>query len=163
MQKLEKTFKINPLYEADGYKPGHIFMLAPGTTKEYWTWIPRNLKYMPQGITKIMSAGEQMVWRYIHSAFAENFFFKSEIDQFIETLPSGGEYMEKVHINPFKAKCKQKALKFAEDLSLYFGMPYDGEHFAKLWDLGYLPVKIKALPEGMFTPPNVPHDRYQYH
>ena len=36
MEKLNKTFKINPLYEADGYKPSHIFMLAPNVTREYW-------------------------------------------------------------------------------------------------------------------------------
>lgn len=157
MNKLETMFRINPLYEADGYKPGHKDMLAPGTNKEYWTWIPRNLKYMPRSITKIMSAGQQFTWRYIHSAFSECFFFKSKIDQFIESLPSGSDSMVKNHINPFKAKCKEQALKFAEDLTTYFGMPYDGEHFAALWDLGYLPVKIKALPEGMFTPPNIPH------
>lgn len=37
MEKLNKTFKINPLYEADGYKVGHPLMIAPGTTREYWT------------------------------------------------------------------------------------------------------------------------------
>ena len=48
MQKLEQTFKINPLYETDGYKVGHHRMLAPGTTKLYGTWIPRNIKYLPK-------------------------------------------------------------------------------------------------------------------
>ena len=46
MYKLNQTFKINPLYESDGYKVGHKAMLAPGTTKLYGTWIPRRLKYM---------------------------------------------------------------------------------------------------------------------
>ena len=31
MKKLDKTFKINPLYETDGYKVGHPLMLAPNT------------------------------------------------------------------------------------------------------------------------------------
>ena len=128
MKKLDKTFKINPLYESDGYKVGHHKMLAPGTTKLYGTWIPRNLKYMPGGIDKIMSAGQQMVVRHLHSTFAENFFCNRE-----------------------------KALEFAKDMSAYLGMDYNGEHFEDLWDLGYLPIRIKALPEGMFTEPNVPH------
>lgn len=142
MQKLETMFRINPLYEADGYKPAHVNMLAPGTNKEYWTWIPRNLKYMPRSINKIMSTGQQFTWRYIHSAFSECFFYSKEkkgLDKYFWQI------------------LKKKALKFAEDLTSYFGMEYNGEHFAALWDLGYLPVKIKALPEGMFTPPNIPH------
>jgi nicotinamide phosphoribosyltransferase len=74
MEKLNQTFKINPLYESDGYKVGHKAMLAEGTTKLYGTWIPRSLKYMPKGIEKIMSAGQQLVVRYLHSTFSENFF-----------------------------------------------------------------------------------------
>ncbi len=74
MNKLNETFKINPLYEVDGYKISHKKMLAPNTTRLYGSWIPRNLKYMPKGIDKIISAGQQMVVRYLHSSFAENFF-----------------------------------------------------------------------------------------
>lgn len=129
MKKLDKTFKINPLYEADSYKIAHKDMLAEGTTKEYWTWIPRSLKYMPQGIDKIMSAGQQLVWRYIHSNFKE-FFFDQPIDV---------------------------AVKFGEDMCKHIGKPYNYEHFVELHKLGYLPVRIKALPEGMFTNPNIPH------
>jgi hypothetical protein len=31
MDKLNKTFKINPLYEADSYKTAHPIMIAPKT------------------------------------------------------------------------------------------------------------------------------------
>jgi nicotinamide phosphoribosyltransferase len=129
MQKLNKTFKINPLYEADGYKVGHPMMIAPEASIEYWTWIPRSVKYMPKGIDKIMSAGQQITWRYIHSVFQENFF-----DEPIEI-----------------------ALKYAQDMSKYLGLPYTFKGFEDLHKLGYLPVRIKALPEGMFTKPNIPH------
>lgn len=129
MEKLNKTFKINPLYEADGYKIGHQKMLAPNTTREYWTWIPRNLKYMPKGIDRIMSAGEQLVFRYIHSQFQENFFNRPLIE----------------------------AQRFAKDMSKYAMTEYDGSHFDELHKLGYLPVKIKSLPEGILTSPNIPH------
>lgn len=129
MKKLDKTFKINPLYEADGYKIGHHAMLAPNTTREYWTWIPRSTKYLPEGIDKVMSAGQQLVVRYLHSNFKELFF-----DQPIE-----------------------EALKFGEDMCEYLMMDYNGQHFVDLHKLGYLPIKIKALPEGIFTVPNIPH------
>jgi nicotinamide phosphoribosyltransferase len=129
MEKLNKTFKINPLYEADGYKVGHPLMIAENASREYWTWIPRSLKYMPNGIDKIMSAGQQITWRYIHSAFQENFF-----DQPIEV-----------------------AQKFVKDMSEYLMQPYDFDGYEKLHKLGFLPVRIKSLPEGTLTLPNVPH------
>jgi len=129
MKKLDKTFKLNPLYEADGYKIGHKRMLAENTTKLYGTWIPRSLKYMHPSITKIMSAGQQLVVRYIHSHFKELFF-----DQPIEV-----------------------AQKFSRDMTKYLSLPYDGTHFEDLHKLGYLPFKVKALPEGIYTNPNIPH------
>lgn len=128
MKKLNKTFKINPLYESDGYKLGHPSMLADNTKREYWTWIPRNLKYMHESINKIMSAGQQVAVRYIHSHFQENFF---DID-------------------------KKEAMKFMEDMSLYLGVPYENDYFSDLYDLGYLPIHIQALPEGIFTNANIP-------
>lgn len=129
MNKLNKTFKINPLYESDGYKVGHPMMIADGTDYEYWTWIPRNFKYMPQGIDKIISSHEQMVWRYIHSNFQELFFYQP---------------VEVAH-------------QFTRDMSKYLMIPYDFQGFAQLHELGYLPVRIKALPEGVFTDKNIPH------
>lgn len=129
MNKLNKTFKINPLYEMDGYKVGHPLMIAPGTDYEYWTWIPRSLKYMPKGTDKIISSHQQMVWRYIHSNFQENFF-----EQPIEV-----------------------AHEFTSDMAKYLNIPYDFKGFEDLHKLGYLPVRIKALPEGIKTNPNIPH------
>jgi nicotinamide phosphoribosyltransferase len=76
-----------------------------------------------------MSAGQQLVVRHLHSSFAENFFnVESDI-----------------------------ALKFIGDMSAYLGMDYDGAHFKELHQLGFLPIRIKSLPEGIFTEPNIPH------
>jgi nicotinamide phosphoribosyltransferase len=145
MNKLNQTFKINPLYEVDGYKVGHKAMLANNTTRLYGTWIPRSLKHMSGGIDKVMSAGQQLVVRYLHSTFAENFFFTE-----LRKNPFDGDVIKLVEL-------KNKALKFVSDMSQYLGMEYDGKHFEELWELGYLPIKIKSLPEGMFTNPNIPH------
>ena len=126
-------FKFNPLYLADGYKVGHKAMLAPGTTKLYGTWIPRSIKYAPKGITKIVSFGQQLTWKFIHDIFEEHFFFTRE--------KKDAEYD---HINH-----KNKALQFIRDMDPYLSMEYDGTHFEELWDLGYLPLKVKALLEGL--------------
>ena len=52
MKKLNKTFKINPLYESDGYKVGHKAMLAKGTTRLYGTWIGCGLAGGDKSIVK---------------------------------------------------------------------------------------------------------------
>lgn len=132
-------FKINPLYLTDGYKISHKAMLAEGTTKLYGTWIPRSTKHAPKGVTKIVSFGQQLVWKWLHNEFEENFFYTKERG------------------STFEAGCKIKALQFVKDMSLYLGMEYDGKHFEELWDLGYLPIRVKSLPEGIETLPNVPH------
>lgn len=129
MNKLNKTLKINPLYSSDGYKVGHKEMLAPNTTRLYGTWIPRSLKYMTGNIKKIMSSHQQMVWRYIHSNFQEFFF---DID-------------------------KEEAMQMGRDMTAYLGMSYNYEHFEELYDLGYLPIHVQSLKEGIFTEPNIPH------
>ncbi|HNQ19686.1 MAG TPA: hypothetical protein PKI46_01350 [Bacteroidales bacterium] len=122
-------FKINSLYLSDGYKVGHKAMLAPGTTKLYGTWIPRSVKHAPKGVTKIVSFGQQLVWKWLHDEFEENFFNLS----------------------------KDEAMLFGSDMSRYLGMEYDYHHFRELFDLGYLPIKVKSLPEGIETNPNIPH------
>ena len=143
------SFKLNSLYFTDGYKISHKKMLAPGTTKLYGTWIPRSIKYAPTGITKILSFGQQMVWRWIHDEYKENFFMKEEMDLHLNnSFRKKGETVED-KIEEVKQIYKAKALQFAKDMSLYLGMEYDGEHFGQLWDLGYLPIKTKALPEGL--------------
>lgn len=140
------SFKINSLYLTDGYKLSHKAMLAPGTTKLYGTWIPRSVKHAPKGITKIVSFGQQLVWKWLHDEFEENFFMKNE-------RPYPINFETKAYYN----ELKRKALQFVKDMSLYLGMEYDGKHFEELWDLGYLPIKVKSLPEGIETDPNIPH------
>lgn len=122
-------FKPNTLFYTDGYKIGHKPMLAPNTTRLYGTWIPRSVKYAPKGVSKILSFGQQLAMRWLHDEFEENFF----------ALP------------------KEEVALFTRDMSLYLGLPVNGKHFEDLHDLGYLPIKVKSLPEGIETNPNIPH------
>lgn len=122
-------FRPNSLFYSDGYKIGHFRMLAPGTIRLYGTWIPRSVKHTAKYIKKIVSIGQQLTVRWLHDEFKENFFALSE----------------------------EEALKFAKDMSKYLGLEYDAEHFRDLHRLGYLPIRIKSLPEGIETDPNIPH------
>ena len=123
------SFKPITLFYSDGYKIGHRKMLAPGTDFLYGTWIPRSTKHAPKGVTKIVSFGQQLVARWLNDEYQEHFFNLT----------------------------KDEALKFGQDMSMYLGMEFDASHFADLHDLGYLPIRIKSLPEGIETSPNVPH------
>ena len=122
-------FKPNSLFYSDGYKVGHKRMLAEGVKRLYGTWIPRSLKHAPEGITKIVSFGQQLTWQWINDEFDDNFFNQP----------------------------KEIAIAFGKDMSMYLGMDYDSSHFEDLHDLSYLPIKVKALPEGIETEPNIPH------
>jgi len=122
-------FRPNSLYYSDGYKVGHKRMLAPNTNFLYGTWIPRSIKHANKGITKILSFGQQLTWRWLHDEFTEN-FFKLPLEQ---------------------------AMKFGKDMSLYLMQDFNASHFEELHKVGYLPIKAKSLPEGIETNPNVPH------
>lgn len=122
-------FKPNSLYYSDGYKVGHKRMLAPNTNFLYGTWIPRSVKHANKGITKILSFGQQLTWRWLHDEFDE-YFFKLPLEQ---------------------------AMKFGKDMSKYLMQEFNASHFEELHKLGYLPIRAKSLPEGIETKPNVPH------
>lgn len=104
-------------------------MLATGTDFLYGTWIPRSLKYAPPGVSKVVSFGQQLTVRWLIDEFNENFFKQP----------------------------KSRATEFGKDMSLHLGSTYDASHFEALHDLGYLPILIKALPEGLETPAGIPH------
>ena len=123
------SFRPTSLFYTDGYKIGHQAMLAEGTDFLYGTWIPRSTKHAPKGVDKIVSFGQQLTWRWIHDEFQDNFFSQPE----------------------------SVATDFVKDMAGYLGMDYNGDHFVELHRLGYLPIKVKSLPEGIETRPNVPH------
>ena len=120
---------MNPLFLTDGYKTGHHQQYPKGTTKVYSNFTPRSNKYAPKGCDQVVSFGQQMVMQQIHEAFQRDFFSQ-----------------------PKDIVCGQ----MKEELTMYLGMDYDVTHFEALHDLGYLPIAVKALPEGTLVPIKVP-------
>lgn len=120
---------MNPLLLTDGYKTGHHQQYPKGTTLVYSNFTPRSNKYAPKGCDKVVSFGQQMVIQQIHESFQNEFFSKPKDDV-----------------------CGE----MKRELSMYLGTDYDVSHFEALHDLGYLPIRVKAIEEGTLVPMKVP-------
>lgn len=115
----------------DGYKLGHHFQYPKGTEMVYSNWTPRSCKYFPEANEGSVVFGIQyLVKEYLIKQFNENFF----------NLP------------------KEQAIKeFHDRVDNFVGISNVGiKHIEALYDLGYLPIEIKALPEGSVCPIRVP-------
>ena len=112
---------MNGLLLTDGYKTGHHQQYPKGTEQVYSNWTPRSNKYAPEGCDKVLSFGQQYVFKWLHEYFNDNFFSK-----------------------PKEVVCNE----IKEELSMYLGADYDVAHYEQLHDLQYLPIKVKSLPEG---------------
>jgi len=121
--------KINPLLLTDGYKTGHHQQYPKGTTLVYSNFTPRSLKHAPKHCHEIVSFGQQMMMKIIHDAFQEDFFSRPK---------------------------DQVCGEMKRELSMYLNTDYDVSHFEELHDLGYLPIKVKAIEEGTILPAKVP-------
>lgn len=121
---------MNPFLATDGYKTGHHKMYPEGTTLVYSNFTPRHGGHSNIPNSKgVISFGQQMVMRQIKEMFDKNFFQQHKF--FV---------------------CNE----IQKEYSMYLGYDYDISHIEDLYDLGYLPIKVKALPEGSFCPYGVP-------
>lgn len=117
---------LNPLTRTDFYKVGHINMYPKGTTVIYSNFTPRSsalaqVSRLFDG--KVVFFGLQgVIKEFLIRNFNEGFFTQ-----------------KKEHVI---AQYKRRL-----DLSLGENV-INVDHIAALHDLGYLPIKIKALPEG---------------
>ena len=124
-----KKNTINPMLLLDFYKISHRLMYPPGTQYCYSTWTPRTSRV--RGVDKIVCFGFQaFVQNYLIDYFNENFFSQPK---------------EKV-VKEYSRIIKN---------TLQVANP-DTKHIEDLHDLGYLPLTIKALPEGTRVPIKVP-------
>ena len=116
---------MNPLLLTDGYKTGHHQQYPKGTTLVYSNFTPRSNKYAPKGCDEVVVFGPQMVMMQLHEMFQNEFFNKSK---------------------------DEVCGEMKRELSAYLGTDYDVSHFEALHDLRYLPINVKALPEGTKAP-----------
>jgi nicotinamide phosphoribosyltransferase len=120
---------MNPLLLTDFYKVGHIFQYPKGTNLVYSNLTPRKSRL--KGVDEMVFFGLQYFCKkYLIEYFNKNFF-----DLPLERVLS--DYKRRVNTS------------LGGDLESY-------QHIIDLHNLGYLPIKIKALPEGSSVKMKVP-------
>jgi len=121
--------RINPLMLIDFYKADHRRQYPEGTELVYSNFTPR--KFRQDGQEALVFFGLQYFLKeYLIKQWNEGFF----------NLPK-----EKV-VNDYKRRMDNALGKDSIPI----------EHIAELHDLGYLPLDVKALPEGSIVTPKIP-------
>jgi len=120
--------KILPILLSDSYKQFHWMMYPKGITKLYSNFTPRSFKHLKTD-RAVWFGLQYYLKEYLLDQWQENFFNRP---------------VEEV-VNEYK--------RFHKNFSFY-DMPVD--HIVNLHKLGYLPIKIKALPEGVKVKEKVP-------
>lgn len=125
----------NPLISIDFYKVDHRSQYPEGTTEIYSNFTPRFVNHCHSLLNdfdnKVVVFGVQyLVKKYLHYSWFLNFFMRPK-EIVVE------EYKDLI----------QTALGIDD---------FDCSHIEALHDLGYLPIRVKAIPEGCRVPIGVP-------
>ena len=133
--------KINPILAIDSYKLAHITMYPENITGTYLNLTPRSIRHFKKLIpaqfkydNKIVAVGMQMAIQDIVDTFTDEFFSKP-LEQTLEIYTDT--------IRPFIGFDEDSETKIVAEIT-------------KLHNLGYLPLEIKALPEGSLVPVQTP-------
>ena len=120
--------KLNPITLIDGYKLDHRRQYPANTTRVYSNMTPRESRI--PGVDRVVFFGLQhLIQNYLVDAFEP--FFAAPVSEVVE--------------------------KYARRVNGYLGPNEIGtEHIAALHALGYLPLEIRAVPEGTRVPLRVP-------
>lgn len=116
----------------DGYKLDHRRQYPKGTQFVYSNWTPRSCAYYPEAEEGVVVFGIQY--------FIKEYLIKRMRESFFEIPKTKAVSWFKRRIDTFLGPDNQVGT----------------EHIEALWDLGYLPIEIKALPEGSLCPIRVP-------
>lgn len=114
----------------DMYKISHREQYPEKTEVVYSTWTPRSAQYLPNTDEVVNFGLQGFIKEFLIEYFDDNFFNQPK-DQVLASYA--------------------RIIKY----TLGIANP-DTTHLADLHDLGYLPLKIKALPEGTLVPLRVP-------
>jgi nicotinamide phosphoribosyltransferase len=149
--------KQNAILLTDAYKLSHHQQYPEGTSLVFSNFTPRANKYAPEAtkdLGGVVVFGVQLAIKKLVEEFDTNFFFTKERNMIV--TDSGNGFVDTMNKGVLEQLKHQAIEPIKEALSLFFGSEYDTTHFEKLWDLGYLPLEIRALEEGTICPIRVP-------
>lgn len=123
-------FNVCPLDEIDFYKAGHYAQYPDNTVEIYSNFTPRSSR---SSMKHVIVMGTQMVMQDIHENWQKNFFDLTE-EEVLKKLEEYKQFM---------------------DVSIYPNA-VTTDHIMDVWKLGFLPLEVKAIPEGTMVPVGVP-------
>jgi nicotinamide phosphoribosyltransferase len=119
---------MNPITLIDGYKLDHRRQYPDGTEFVYSNWTPRMSRV--EGVTDVTLFGLQY--------FIEKYLIE-EFDKF------------------FMSPVEEVVAKYERRVNGYLGPNNVGtDHIRALWNLGYIPLEFRAIPEGKSVPLRTP-------
>lgn len=122
-------YSIIPSLVCDFYKVSHRNQYPKDTENVYSIMVPRSNKYLNK-VDRVVSAGiSGFVIKYLVDFFQQAFFARAEEDVVRE---------------------------YSEFIKRTLSVDDDGSHIRELHQLGYLPLRAKAIPEGQSVPIGVP-------
>lgn len=126
---------MNPMVQTDSYKLSHKGFMNEGTEVIYSNLTARSTKHFPvpeevHGDKVVVFGLQHTIIEFLINDFYNNFFSLPEV--------SAVDYLGTL----FDAYLGEGSVST--------------EHFRELHQLGYLPIEIKALPEGTLAPVKVP-------
>lgn len=120
--------------DLDGYKTSHLPQYVPGCQRVYTNETPRSTKYLP----KVAGTDDKVVVLG-HTYFIKHFLIK----KFSETF--------------FSLPLETAVKRFKRVMDSYLGKDAVGtDHIASLHRLGFIPVSIRALDEGVAVNAGIP-------
>jgi nicotinamide phosphoribosyltransferase len=130
---MKNLNNLESILLTDGYKLGHRVQYPEGTEYVYSNWTPRSNAYYPEAKDGVVVFGIQyFIKEYLIKRFNDDFFNKP-INEVIDTYKRRVSYFTGVSPDTI-----------------------DTTHIEDLHKLGYLPIRIKALPEGTMCPIKIP-------
>ncbi len=147
---------MNSVLLSDGYKLGHHKQYPEGTTLVFSNFTPRSDKHAvtPLQDKGVVVFGVQLMLQQLHEHFNNNFFKVKEREEFELFNPTG--FQEALAEQGLRELRNSTLQPIKQELDMYLGIDYDISHFESLWDLGYLPIEVRALDEGSICPIRTP-------
>jgi nicotinamide phosphoribosyltransferase len=125
---------ISPIFLKDAYKVDHIRQYPPGTEVVFSNFTPRKSR-MPNVNHSVFFGLQYFLKEYLMKEFNERFF------------KSPGYVVD---------EGATRAYQYQNIINQCLGNDEYPHHIAALYNLGYLPIAIYALPEGAVVPCGVP-------